>query len=281
MDEYLQKIVDRVYSEVIKQMARFDAEEEMKSCGSALSPSTTEPSMAFFLKKVDSITSPVQPNFSLDKVSLARMIDHTLLKPEATQEQILQLCQEAKEHHFATVCVNPCWVKLCAEALQGTDVGVCSVVGFPLGANTSCLKTEESKRAVTDGATEIDMVINIGRLKSNDLAFVRNDIYQVVTAATPAHVKVIIETCLLTDEEKVAACVLAKDAGAHFVKTSTGFNKTGATVEDVVLMRKVVGHEFGVKAAGGIRDLPTALSMIKAGANRIGASASVAIVSQL
>jgi len=281
MDEYLQKIVDRVYTEVIKQMTQFDAEEEMKSCGSTLSLSTTKQRMASVHEKTDSVTSPVQPGFLLDKVSLARMIDHTLLKPEATKEQILKLCYEAKEYHFATVCVNPCWVKLCAETLQGTDVGVCSVVGFPLGANTSCLKTEESKRAVADGAAEIDMVINIGRLKSNDLAFVRNDIYRVVTAAAPARVKVIIEACLLTDEEKIATCVLAKDASAHFVKTSTGFSKSGATVEDVTLMRKVVGQELGVKAAGGIRDLSTALSMIKAGANRIGASASVSIVSQL
>ncbi len=281
MDEYLQKIVDRVYTEVTSQMSRFDAEEEMKRCGSLAGTNNTTEVMQPTHSEDSLILTSVQQDFSFDKGSLARMIDHTLLKPEATKEQILHLCHEAKEYHFATVCVNPCWVRLCVETLQGTDVGICSVVGFPLGANTSCLKTEEAKRAVTDGASEIDMVINIGKLKSGDLAFVRNDIYRVIASATPAHVKVIIEACLLTDEEKVAACVLAKDAGAHFVKTSTGFGKSGATVDDVALMRRVVGQGLGVKAAGGIRDLPTALSMIKAGANRIGASASVAIISQL
>jgi len=157
-------------------------------------------------------------------------------------------------------------------------VMVCSVIGFPLGTNTTCLKEEETKRAVSDGAREIDMVLNVGKLKSGDLEFVHNDIKRVVDAANPAHVKVIIETCLLTDEEKIAACVIAKQAGAHFVKTSTGFSKAGATVEDVALMRKVVGDSMGVKAAGGIRDRQTAEAMIRAGASRIGASASVAIV---
>jgi len=210
--------------------------------------------------------------------NLAGKIDHTLLKPDATRDEIIRLCNEAKENGFAAVCLNPCWVKVASEQLYGSDVMVCSVIGFPLGTNTSCLKEEETKRAVSDGAREIDMVLNVGKFKSGDLEFVFNDIKRVVDAAHPAQVKVIIETCLLTDEEKVAACVIAKQAGAHFVKTSTGFGKAGATIEDVVLMRKVVGESMGVKAAGGIRDRTTAEAMIRAGANRIGASASVAIV---
>ena len=209
---------------------------------------------------------------------LADKIDHTILKPDATRDEIIRLCNEAREYGFISVCVNPCWVKTASEQLYGSDVMVCSVIGFPLGTNTTCLKEEETKRAVSDGAREIDMVLNVGKLKSGDLEFVHNDIKSVVDAADPAHVKVIIETCLLTDEEKVAACVIAKQAGAHFVKTSTGFSKAGATVEDVALMRKVVGDSMGVKAAGGIRDRQTAEAMIRAGASRIGASASVAIV---
>ncbi|NOY61446.1 MAG: deoxyribose-phosphate aldolase [Calditrichaeota bacterium] len=206
------------------------------------------------------------------------MIDHTLLKPEATEEQIVQLCAEAKIHHFASVCVNPVWAALCAQELHGSDVMVCSVIGFPLGANTTRMKTRETAGAVADGADEIDMVIHVGKLKAGDLHSVHTDIHEVVRAADGRHVKVIIETCLLTDEEKVAACTVAKLAGAHFVKTSTGFNKAGATIQDVNLMRKVVGDEMGVKAAGGIRDYEKAMEMIRAGANRIGASASISIV---
>jgi len=213
-----------------------------------------------------------------NKSELAGMIDHTLLKPEATEEQIVQLCAEAKEHHFASVCVNPVWAALCAQELHGSDVMVCSVVGFPLGANTTRMKSQEAAGAVADGADEIDMVIHVGKLKSGELLSVYTDIHEVVRAADGRHVKVIIETCLLTDEEKVIACTVAKLAGAHFVKTSTGFNKAGATIQDVDLMRKVVGDAMGVKAAGGIRDYEKAMEMIRAGANRIGASASVAIV---
>ncbi|MGA9174921.1 MAG: deoxyribose-phosphate aldolase [Thermoactinomyces sp.] len=210
---------------------------------------------------------------------LAAMIDHTLLKPEATLEQIRVLCEEAKQYHFASVCVNPYWVKEAAKLLSGTDVKVCTVVGFPLGATTSETKAFETKDAIKNGADEIDMVINIGALKSGDLETVKRDIEAVVKAAEGKLVKVILETGLLTDEEIVEASKLAKEAGAHFVKTSTGFGKGGATVEAVQLMRETVGSGLGVKASGGIRDQETAQKMVGAGANRIGASASVAIVS--
>lgn len=210
---------------------------------------------------------------------LAAMIDHTLLKADATKEQVIRLCQEAKEHGFASVCVNPYWVKEAASYLAGSDVAVCTVVGFPLGATTPETKAFETKNAVQNGASEIDMVINVGALKSGDVKAVKEDIRAVVEAAGGALVKVILETGLLTDEEIVAACEQAKAAGAHFVKTATGFGKGGATVEAVRLMRQTVGSDLGVKASGGVRDKETALQMIQAGANRIGASASVAIVS--
>lgn len=211
---------------------------------------------------------------------LGRLIDHTLLKPEATREQVLKLCEEARRYTFASVCVNPTWVRLCRERLLGTDVLVCTVAGFPLGANAQETKAAETQKAAEDGASEIDMVINIGRLKSGDYDYVAEDIRGVVEAARPrARVKVILETCYLTDEEKIKGCLLAKEAGAAFVKTSTGFGKAGATLADVALMRKVVGSGMGVKAAGGIRDYRQAVEMVEAGADRIGASASVAIVS--
>lgn len=210
---------------------------------------------------------------------LAKLIDHTLLKPDATKEQIVRLCQEAVQYGFASVCVNPCWVRLCAEAVRGSGVLVCSVVGFPLGAHTMVTKALEAAHAVRDGAQEVDMVINIGMLKSGEHRYVEADIRGVVRAASPARVKVIIEACLLTDQEKIYACLLAQRAGAHFVKTSTGFSTGGATAADVALMRRVVGTSMGVKAAGGIRDLATAQTMVAAGADRIGASASVSIVS--
>ncbi|MBH8597377.1 deoxyribose-phosphate aldolase [Thermoactinomyces sp. CICC 10523] len=210
---------------------------------------------------------------------LAAMIDHTLLKPEATLEQIRFLCEEAKQYHFASVCVNPFWVKEAAKLLAGTDVKVCTVVGFPLGATTTETKVFETKDAVKNGADEIDMVINIGALKSGDSETVKRDIEAVVKAAEGKLVKVILETGLLNDEEIAGASKLAKEAGAHFVKTSTGFGNGGATVEAVRLMRKTVGTDLGVKASGGIRDQETAKKMVEAGANRIGASASVAIVS--
>jgi deoxyribose-phosphate aldolase len=213
---------------------------------------------------------------------VARYIDHTLLKPEATRAEIEKLCQEARAYTFASVCVNPTWVKECAYALYGSPVKVCTVVGFPLGATLADVKAYEARRAIFDGATEIDMVINIGALKSRDDETVARDIRLVVEAAHEACalIKTIIETALLTDEEKVRACLLAKEAGADFVKTSTGFSKGGATVADIALMRQVVGPELGVKAAGGVKDLAAAREMIAAGATRIGASAGVKIVQE-
>ncbi|MED4269807.1 deoxyribose-phosphate aldolase [Geobacillus stearothermophilus] len=213
-------------------------------------------------------------------VNIANMIDHTLLKPEATEEQIVQLCAEAKQYGFASVCVNPSWVKTAARELSGTDVRVCTVIGFPLGATTPETKAFETKNAIENGAREVDMVINIGALKSGADDWVESDIRAVVEAAAgKALVKVIIETALLTDDEKVRACQLAVKAGADYVKTSTGFSGGGATVEDVALMRKTVGDNVGVKASGGVRDRKTAEAMIEAGATRIGTSSGVAIVS--
>ena len=213
-------------------------------------------------------------------LSLAKMIDHTLLKPDATQQEIAQLCFEARKYEFASVCVNPTWVKLCAQLLQGSSAKVCTVIGFPLGATSSETKAFETKTAIDQGATEIDMVINIGALKARDLETVAKDIRGVVNAAHSRNiiVKVIIETALLADEEKTIACLISKEAGADFVKTSTGFAGGGATVHDVALMRKVVGPEMGVKASGGVRTFEDAESMIKAGATRIGASAGVKII---
>lgn len=225
-----------------------------------------------------------QPNHlpleNLDAAALAKMIDHTLLKPEATPEQIRQLCAEARQYGFASVCVNPVYVALCAGLLQGSPVKVCTVVGFPLGAHTTPVKLFECQEALRQGAAEIDMVIHIGALKAHDDQQVKNDILPVVAAAhrSGALVKVIIETALLNEEEKERACRLAKETGADFVKTSTGFSTSGATVEDVALIRRVVGPEMGIKAAGGIRTLEDALKMIGAGATRIGASAGVKII---
>jgi deoxyribose-phosphate aldolase len=210
------------------------------------------------------------------------MIDHTLLKPDASRADIEKLCKEAAEFHFATVCVNPAWVGLAASLLRGSGVGVCSVVGFPLGASVADVKHYETRRAIYDGATEIDMVINIGALKSGDLRTVERDIEAVVSPCRQCGVvsKVIIEAALLTDEEKVSACSLAKAAGADFVKTSTGFASGGATAADVALMRRVVGADMGVKAAGGVRDLEGLKAMVAAGASRVGASAGVKIVQE-
>jgi deoxyribose-phosphate aldolase len=214
--------------------------------------------------------------------NVASMIDHTLLKPDATRRDIETLCREAAEYRFATVCVNPTWVALCAHALRGTPVKVTSVVGFPLGATTGDVKHYETRRAIFDGAREIDMVINVGALKSGDLRLVERDIESVAAPCREAGAvsKVIIEAALLTDEEKVTACTLARAAGADYVKTSTGFGPGGATVADVALMRRVVGDQMGVKAAGGVRDLEGLKAMVAAGATRIGASAGVRIVQE-
>lgn len=213
-------------------------------------------------------------------LSLAKTIDHTLLKPDATPDQIAQLCFEARKYGFASVCINPAWVKLSAQLLQGSPVKVCTVIGFPLGASAPEVKAFETRNAIEQGATEIDMVINVGALKARDLELVARDIRGVVTEAHErgAIVKVIIEAVLLSDEEKTIACLLSKEAGADFVKTSTGFAGGGATVHDVALMRRVVGPEMGVKAAGGVRTYADAESMLKAGASRIGASAGVKII---
>lgn len=214
----------------------------------------------------------------LNAKELARFIDHTLLKPEATPDQITKLCNEAREHSFASVCVNPTNVALASKLLEGSVVKVCTVIGFPLGANTAFVKAAETRDAIANGAEEVDMVINIGALKAKDYDLVEKDIAAVVEAANGTLVKVIIEACLLNDDEKVKVCQIAKKAGADYVKTSTGFSKSGATAEDIALMRKTVGPDIGVKASGGVRDTEGAITMIKNGASRIGASASIAIV---
>ena len=209
--------------------------------------------------------------------NLASYIDHTLLKPTATKEDILKLCAEAKQYRFASVCVNPCWVKLCAEELKGSGVNVCTVIGFPLGANTSEIKAQEAALAIKQGATEVDMVINIGALKEGNQEQVYQDILAVRKASEGKVLKVIIETSYLTDEEKKTACKLSAKAGADFVKTSTGFSSAGATAEDVKLMKEASGIK--VKASGGVRTKEDALKMIEAGASRLGASAGIKIVS--
>jgi deoxyribose-phosphate aldolase len=213
---------------------------------------------------------------------VAGMIDHTLLKPDASRDEVEKLCREAAEYQFASVCVNPTWVATCARLLQGSSVKVCSVVGFPLGATTPDVKHYETRRAIFDGAREIDMVINVGALKSGDLRVVERDIEAVTGPCREAGAisKVIIEAALLTDDEKVTACTLAKAAAADYVKTSTGFGPGGATAADVALMRRVVGEEMGVKAAGGVKDLDALKAMVAAGATRIGASAGVRIVQE-
>ncbi|EIF39168.1 deoxyribose-phosphate aldolase [Streptococcus sp. SK643] len=211
-------------------------------------------------------------------MKLNKYIDHTLLKQDATEEQIDCLLSEAKAYDFASVCVNPTWVEHAKKGLEGTDVKVCTVVGFPLGATTSAVKAFETKEAIQNGADEIDMVINVGALKSGNLTLVESDIRAVVEASCDKLVKVIIEACLLTDQEKVVACQLSQKAGADFVKTSTGFSTGGATIADVTLMRETVGTEMGVKAAGGARSYADALAFVEAGATRIGTSAGVTIL---
>lgn len=214
-------------------------------------------------------------------MNYSKYIDHTILKADASIEDVKRICKEARDYDFASVCVNPSFVSLCKEELKGSSVKVCTVVGFPLGATTTYSKVEETKQAIKDGATEIDMVINISRLKAKQDDFVEEEIRSLKKACGDLILKVIIETCLLTDEEKVRACILSKKAGADFVKTSTGFSTGGATAYDVKLMRDTVGEEMGVKASGGIRDSKSFLEMIEAGANRIGASAGIRIMQDL
>lgn len=212
-------------------------------------------------------------------MNINKLIDHTALKPNTNKESILKLIAEAKTYDFASVCVNPCWVALAHQELKNTDVKVCTVIGFPLGANTTEVKVFETKDAIEKGAQEIDMVINIAMLKDKEYDYVENEIHQIVEAAKDkAIVKVIIETCLLTDEEKIKTCELSQKAGADFVKTSTGFSTGGATVHDIAIMRKTVGAEMGVKASGGVHTHEEALAMVEAGATRIGASAGVKLL---
>ena len=218
---------------------------------------------------------------SLTAAQLAAYIDHTLLKPDASLAQIEQLCGEAREHQFFSVCVNGSWVAAARHFLDGSDVKVASVVGFPLGAMAADVKRYETEVAIDDGAHEIDVVLNVARLMAGDDQYVLRELIDVVEAADERTVKVILETCLLTDEEKIRACKLVVESGAHFVKTSTGFSTAGATIADVKLMRETVGPKFGVKASGGVRDAQTALAMIAAGATRLGTSSGIAIVKGL
>lgn len=251
LEEIIEKITDEIYYKVITEINN----------------------------KNEGINNGISSSFNKQTFEIASMIDHTLLSPDATDEQVNKLCAEAKKYSFASVCINPDYVPLAYEVLRGSNVKVCTVIGFPLGATTTKTKVAEAKEVIENGAQEIDMVINIGALKSEKYDKVKNDIEEVVIAASgKALVKVIIETCLLTDEEKVKACTLAKVAGADFVKTSTGFSTGGATVEDVKLMRDTVGSDMGVKASGGIRDIKKARAIIEAGATRIGASSSVQII---
>jgi deoxyribose-phosphate aldolase len=274
MNEQLRALIDRISTELQPQLDYFVKREQgSRPINLPQEALTVAPARALSLGSIADVTS-------ISKNTLAGMIDHTLLNPAATKEQLHRLCHEARDHRFATVCVNPCWIKLCVSVLGNSGVGVCTVAGFPLGANSAYVKAEEARKAVDVGATEIDMVLNIGRLKSGDFIAVRKEIHRVVAAVHPVPVKVIIETCLLTDEEKIKACLLAKNAGTSFVKTSTGFSSGGATVQDVALMRAVVGEDVGVKASGGIRSYPAALSMLQAGANRLGLSASIAIITE-
>ncbi len=217
-------------------------------------------------------------NTTYTPASLAAYIDHTFLKPEGSAADIKKICAEAREHHFASVCVNPSYIKLVAEELSGSGVTPCCVVGFPFGTHTPEAKAAETAQAVADGAREVDMVLNVGAVKSGDWALVERDIAAVVQAAGEAGVKVILENCLLTDEEKVRACEISKQVGAAFVKTSTGYSTGGATAHDVALMRKTVGPDVGVKASGGVRTYEDAVAMLEAGANRLGASAGVQII---
>ncbi|WP_386691685.1 MULTISPECIES: deoxyribose-phosphate aldolase [unclassified Lonepinella] len=212
---------------------------------------------------------------------LAKFIDHTALTAEKTEKDIVQLCQEALEHHFCSVCINSGYIPLAKQQLAGSDVKICTVVGFPLGANLSAVKAFEAQKAIEAGAEEIDMVINVGWIKSGKWEDVQADIQAVLNACNGKILKVILETCLLSKDEIVKACEICRDLDVGFVKTSTGFNKGGATVEDIALMRQTVGEKLGVKASGGVRDTETAIAMIKAGASRIGASAGIAIISGL
>jgi deoxyribose-phosphate aldolase len=275
-------VVERVVREVLTKLGqegRVPAQTECTVCVSCGKCVEKVPDVVEKIKNAGASRISASPGIASVGQAIAPLIDHTLLKPDASRADIEKLCREAKEFAFASVCVNPCNIKLAAGLLEGTRVKVCSVVGFPLGANKKEIKTYETRKALLDGAREIDMVMNIGALKSGDHQLVEQDMRDVrETCGRSVVTKVILETALLTDEEKITACQLAKKARMDFVKTSTGFGPGGATVEDVKLMRSVVGEAMGVKAAGGIRDAETAARMVEAGATRIGASASVKIV---
>jgi deoxyribose-phosphate aldolase len=249
--------------------------EDCASCGSCV---VRRPWSVRAMEGSGAMRVGALPGVGAVPTDLAKLIDHTLLKPDATRDEVVKLCEEARKHRFASVCVNTTWVPLAKALLAGTDVMVCAVVGFPLGAMLPTAKAYEARDAVRAGAKEIDMVINLGALKSRDYETVFEDICRVVKASAPAGVKVILETGLIDQEQKIIGCTLSKLAGAAFVKTSTGFAKGGATVEDIELMRRIVGTDVGVKASGGVRTAEDAVKMSQAGANRIGASASVAIV---
>jgi deoxyribose-phosphate aldolase len=278
----INKIVEQVYREnsIIKKLCHSD--KPCSGCGLCTlhNPKGIKNIIDFGAERITTGLGIQDGEIKINDI--ARMIDHTILKQDSTEEQVSKICEEARKYSFATVCVNPCWVAFCAEKLKGTPVKVCTVIGFPLGA--SCIKTKEyeTQNVIDDGAKEIDMVINIGKLKSKDYDYVFNDVNKValVCKKNNALLKVIIEACLLTDEEKIAACIISKEAGADFVKTSTGFSTSGATVGDVALMRKVVGSALGVKAAGGIKTYEDMMAMVESGADRVGASASVKIISE-
>ena len=273
-------LVDRIVRAVLAQMGG-GAEEPPCACHAA--PGGCCPDRLGRLVGQGAARFGLQAGTNLYSREIARTIDHTLLKPEATRAQIEQLCAEAREHGFATVCVNPTWVPLCADLLRGSETRVCTVVGFPLGATFPEVKAFEAARTVAEGACEVDMVLNIGALKSGDYRLCERDVAAVAEASHRggAILKVIIEAALLTDDEKVKACVVSKAGGADFVKTSTGFGPEGATVEDVRLLRRTVGEKLGVKASGGIRTLDEALAMIEAGASRLGTSSTREILNEL
>ncbi|NLH61096.1 MAG: deoxyribose-phosphate aldolase [Ignavibacteriales bacterium] len=275
--------IDKVISQVFLEKSLLDFYKTEETCKGWETNVVHQPEAVKNIVKVgaDRISAGLGVGENISDLGLARMIDHTILKADATVDEIKNLCEEARRYHFVSVCVNPGFVPLCADLLRGTDVKVCTVIGFPLGATSTESKRFEAEDAISKGAREIDMVINIGRLKSKDNEYVANDVRQVVLAAKREGVvsKVILETALLTDKEKIIACLICKEAGADFVKTSTGFSKGGATVGDVALMRFVVGSSVGVKASGGIKTKEDAQAMIASGADRIGASASVKIIS--
>lgn len=274
--------IKEVVSQVFMEKALRDFYCQTDSCKGWETNVITQPTAVKNIVSVgaDRISAGIGIGDNLADIALARMIDHTLLKPDCTPDEITNLCQEAAKYSFASVCINPSYVPLCAKLLKGTNVKVCTVIGFPLGANTTHIKRAEAVEAIESGAQEIDMVINVGLLKAGEHEKVFNDINQVVLAGKRKRVitKVILETALLTDQEKVAGCLISKKAGADFVKTSTGFSKGGATVGDIALMKYVVGSAVGVKASGGIRSKEDAEAMIASGADRVGASASVKIV---